>query len=200
MSITAFPTPTGYGIAPGDGERIWSVGETLTAKATGERTGGHLVVLENVVPPPGAGGRIGGGGGPRTGKAGGDPPGAPLVVRETAPPPGGGPPPHVHAHEDEFVYVLAGHIDVRLGDQLHAFGPGGFAYVPRGTVHTFRNAGDTAGRILVGFTPGGIENFFREAGRNATDDGPAPPVDDDEIARTTAAASKYGVRLVGVAE
>jgi quercetin dioxygenase-like cupin family protein len=164
MSITAFPTPTGYGIAPGDGERIWSVGETLTAKATGERTGGHLVVLENVVPP------------------------------------GGGPPPHVHAHEDEFVYVLAGHVDVRLGDQLHAFGPGGFAYVPRGTVHTFRNAGDTAGRILVGFTPGGIENFFREAGRNATDDGPAPPVDDDEIARTTAAASKYGVRLVGVAE
>jgi len=164
MSIAAFPTRAGFGIAPGDGERIWSVGETLTVKATGERTGGHLVVLENVVPP------------------------------------GGGPPPHLHAHEDEFVYVLAGHIDVRIGDQLHAFGPGGFAYVPRGTVHTFRNAGDSTGRILVGFTPGGIEGFFREAGRHATDDGPAPAVDDDEIARTIAAASKYGVRLVGLSE
>ena len=164
MSIAAFPTRAGFGIAPGDGERIWSVGETLTVKATGERTGGHLVVLENVVPP------------------------------------GGGPPPHLHTHEDEFVYVLAGHIDVRIGDQLHAFGPGGFAYVPRGTVHTFRNAGDSTGRVLVGFTPGGIEGFFREAGRHATDDGPAPAVDDDEIARTIAAASKYGVRLVGLSE
>jgi len=164
MSIASFPTRAGFGVAPGDGERIWSVGETLTAKATGERTGGNLVVLENLVPP------------------------------------GGGPPPHVHTHEDEFVYVLAGRIDVRIGDELHAFESGGFAYVPRGTVHTFHNSGDTTGRILVGFTPGGIEGFFREAGRHATDDGPAPPVDDDEIARTIAAASKYGVRLVGSAE
>jgi hypothetical protein len=41
-----------------------------------------------------------------------------------------------------------------------------------------------------------MEGFFRESGRPATDDGPAPPVDEDEIARTMAAAPKYGVEAV----
>jgi hypothetical protein len=50
--------------------------------------------------------------------------------------------------------------------------------------------------MLVGFTPGGIEGFFRESGRPATDDGPAPPLDEDEIARTNAAAPKYGLEAV----
>ena len=65
--------------------------------------------------------------------------------------------------------------------------------MPRGTVHNFRNTAETPSRILVGFTPAGIEGFFRESGRPATDDGPAPPLDDDEIARTTAAAPNYGI-------
>ena len=164
MTTTASRTTAGYSVAPGDGERIWSVGETLTVKAGGERTGGALVLLENLVPP------------------------------------GGGPPPHAHTREDEFLYVLAGRLDVTIGDQLHALAPGGFAYVPRGTVHTFSNAGATTSRILIGFTPAGIEGFFREAGRPATDDGPAPAVDDDEIARTLAAAAKHGTQLIGIPE
>jgi hypothetical protein len=48
------------------------------------------------------------------------------------------------------------------------------------------------------FTPGGIEDFFRESGQPATDDGPAPPIDKDEIARMTAAAPKYGIEIVAV--
>jgi quercetin dioxygenase-like cupin family protein len=119
-----------------------------------------------------------------------------LMFLENLTAPGGGPPPHVHTGEDEFFYVLDGSFEIRIGDELHAVGPGGFAYVPRGTVHYFRNTAETPSRLLVGFTPGGMEGFFRESGRPATDDGPAPPVDDDEIARTMAAASKYGVEAV----
>ncbi len=69
--------------------------------------------------------------------------------------------------------------------------------MPRGTVHNFRNIGEQPARILVGFTPAGMEGFFRESGRPATDDGPAPPLDDDEITRTIAAAETYGVQAVG---
>ena len=92
--------------------------------------------------------------------------------------------------------MLGGTFEIRLGDKVHPVGPGGFAYAPRGTVHNFRNTADTPSRILVGFAPGGMEGFFRESGRPATDDGPAPPVDEDEIARTLAAAPKYGVEAV----
>jgi quercetin dioxygenase-like cupin family protein len=119
-----------------------------------------------------------------------------LVLLENLTAPGGGPPPHLHTREDEFFYVLDGSFEIRIGDELHALGPGGYAYVPRGTVHNFRNTADTPSRILVGFTPAGIEGFFRESGRPATDDGPAPPVDEDEVARTIAAAPRYGLEAV----
>ena len=119
-----------------------------------------------------------------------------LLLLENLTAPGGGPPPHVHTREDEFFYVLDGTFEIRIGDELRTLGPGGFAFVRRGTVHNFRNAGDHPARILVGFTPAGMEGFFRESGRPATDDGPAPPLDDDEITRTIAAAETYGVQAV----
>ena len=119
-----------------------------------------------------------------------------LLLLENLTAPGGGPPPHIHTREDEFFHVLDGTFEIRIGDEVHTLGPGGFAYVPRGTAHNFRNTAETPSRILVGFTPAGIEGFFRESGRAAIDDGPAPPVDEDEIARTMAAAQKYGLEAV----
>ncbi len=154
-------TTHGYAMAGGEGERLWIVGDTMTLKATGETTGGGLVMLENLTAP------------------------------------GGGPPPHVHTREDEFFYVLDGDFEIRIGDDVHRVGPGGFAYVPRGTVHNFRNTAQTPSRMLIGFTPAGMEEFFRYSGRPALDDGPAPPLDDDEISRTMVAAQRYGVQAVG---
>lgn len=122
--------------------------------------------------------------------------GGSLVFLENLTAPGGGPPPHIHTREDEFFYVLDGTFEIRVGDVLHQLGPGGFAFVPRGTVHNFRNASDVPSRILIGFTPAGMEGFFRESGRPAVDDGPAPPLDAGEIERTVGAAPKYGVQAV----
>ena len=128
-------------------------------------------------------------------KATGKTSGGQLVLLENLTAPGGGPPPHVHTREDEFFHVLDGTFEIRIGDELHRVGPGGFAYVPRGTIHNFRNTADTPSRILIGFSPAGMEGFFREAGRPALDDGSAPAMDEDEIARTMAAAPRYGLEL-----
>src|SRR5215218_966276 len=139
MNATQTTNSHGHSIPGGEGERIWIVGDTMTFKATGESTGGSLVLIENLTAPR------------------------------------GGPPPHIHTREDEFFHVLDGTFEIRIGDEVHALGPGGFAYVPRGTVHNFRNTAETPSRILVGFTPGGMDGFFHESGRPATDNGPAPP-------------------------
>src|SRR5919205_302036 len=84
-------------------------------------------------------------------KATGESTGAGLLLLENLTAPGGGPPPHIHTREDEFWYVLDGTFEIRIGDEVHAVGPGGLAFAPRGTVHNFRNATETPGRILIGF-------------------------------------------------
>jgi quercetin dioxygenase-like cupin family protein len=110
--------------------------------------------------------------------------------------PGNGPPPHVHKNEDETLYVLDGEFEILNGEQHMRAKPDALAFVPRGTVHRFCCVGDAPGRILLIYTPGGIEGFFREAGKPAVGDGPAPPVDSAEIARTDKAGQRYGLQVV----
>ena len=125
--------------------------------------------------PAGTGERIWIVGDTLTFKATADTTGGTLTAIECEAAPGGGPPPHVHVNEDESFYVLDGGFEILLGDELLRAGPGDYAFVPRGTVHRFANVGDDVARILILFTPGGLEQFFRAAGTPATDDGPAPP-------------------------
>jgi quercetin dioxygenase-like cupin family protein len=110
--------------------------------------------------------------------------------------PGEGPPPHIHGNEDETFYVLDGRFEIQVGERAIDAGPGTFALVPRGTVHRFRCVAERPSRMLVMFTPGGLEGFFREAGIRAARDGQAPPVDAAEIARTEVAAARYGLHVV----
>jgi quercetin dioxygenase-like cupin family protein len=126
--------------------------------------------------------------------------GGAFTLIEVLAAPGGGPPPHVHDNEEETFYVLDGVFDILIGDRFVRAERGAFALVPRGTVHRFRCSGDRPGRLLILFTPGGIEGFFRQAGRAAATDGPAPPIDAAEIARTEAAALLYGLRVVDWSE
>ncbi len=122
--------------------------------------------------------------------------GGAYTVIENISLPGSGPPPHLHENHDESMYVIDGEFEILLDAKKIRAAPGAFAFVPRGMVHRFRCIGDRPGKILVIFTPGGIEGFFREAGLPATNNGPAPSVDAAEIARTTIAGKRYGLRVI----
>jgi quercetin dioxygenase-like cupin family protein len=126
--------------------------------------------------------------------------GGAYTLLEVLAAPGGGPPPHIHENEDESFYVLDGAFELLMGQRVMALKTGAYAFVPRGTVHRFQCAGDRPGRLLILFTPGGIEGFFREAGRAAHRDGPPPAVDADEIARTEVAGRRYGLRVIAWAQ
>src|SRR4051794_23393596 len=73
-----------------------------------------------------------------------------------------GPPAHVHRAADEFLYVVSGEFSFRLGERLVSAPAGSVVFVPRGTVHTFRNVGTEPGVLLVGVMPGGFEGIFAE--------------------------------------
>ena len=99
-------------------------------------------------------------GGPLTFKVRGEQSGGALTAFENTVAPGDGPPLHVHAAEDEAWYVLEGDLRFRLGDELRAAPEGSFVFVPRGVAHCFQNIGDAPARVLVLFTPSGMERFF----------------------------------------
>ena len=114
-----------------------------------------------VIVPPGGGTPIEGPvGGPLTFKVRGTETGGALTALENVIPPGEGPPMHVHAAEDESWYVLEGELRFALGGELAPASAGSFVFVPRGTPHCFQNVGATPARLLVLFTPAGMERFF----------------------------------------
>jgi mannose-6-phosphate isomerase-like protein (cupin superfamily) len=73
-----------------------------------------------------------------------------------------GPPQHVHHGHDETFYVVDGTYEFTIGDEVAVLPRGGFLFVPRGTPHTFRNAGDRPGCIVGTFNPPAFANYFRE--------------------------------------
>ena len=72
----------------------------------------------------------------------------------------GSPPPHVHANEDELFLVVDGHYSFFAEGRWTDVGAGGVVYLPRGTVHTYRQIGPGTGRLWILTTPAGFERFF----------------------------------------
>jgi quercetin dioxygenase-like cupin family protein len=123
--------------------------------------------------------------------------GGSYFAMEALVPTGGGPPPHIHRNEDETFYLLEGQITFRLGDDSVVAGPGDFVNVPRGAVHCFRNEGSEPARMVLTFTPAGIEKFFEETLEPALDRTQAPPGNSEEVAaRYVAAAPRYGIEFL----
>jgi quercetin dioxygenase-like cupin family protein len=73
---------------------------------------------------------------------------------------GEGPPLHVHANEDEILYVLDGEARFRVRDDIRRAPTGAFMFVPRGVPHCFQAIGERPARLLITFTPAGMEAFF----------------------------------------
>jgi quercetin dioxygenase-like cupin family protein len=115
--------------------------------------------------------------------------GGSMTAFETVVAPGLGPPLHEHANEEETLYVLEGEVRFKLGDRMVSGGPGAFVFVPRGTPHAFQNVGETPARMLIHFSPSGMEGFFEEfAQLPAEDTGP-------DVFRSVGA--KVGMTAVG---
>lgn len=83
-----------------------------------------------------------------------------LMLTDSRVAPGEGPPIHMHPLEDKFFYVLDGRFRFRNHDDVTTTSAGAFVFVRRTVPHRFQNVGDGDGRLLVFFTPAGMETFY----------------------------------------
>lgn len=121
----------------------------------------------------------------------GDQTGGSMEVFEDIVEPGIGPGRHIHHDQDETFFFLEGQFDVEIDGTRHHMSPGDVAFIPRGTVHAFKNVGLLPGRLRYIFSPAlGMENMFRDF-HNAQVDGTLTTATMAQI------ASKYGQEFVG---
>jgi quercetin dioxygenase-like cupin family protein len=125
------------------------------------------------------------------------PVGGRVAAIEVVTPPGvPGPPPHHHEDADEFFYVIAGRLGVMRDGSWSSLGPGDYASIPQGTVHSFRNDGTEDVRVITGFEPQGFERFFVEFGIDAEKAGAfEESVSQDSIARVVEGCARFGMIL-----
>jgi mannose-6-phosphate isomerase-like protein (cupin superfamily) len=126
---------------------------------------------------------------------------AQFVARDSL---GAATPLHTHHDADESFLVLAGRLEIVVGDARHEPGPGDFVLGPQGVPHAFRVLSEQA-EFLVTYagagTPGpagwGAEGFFREVAPAVREgeDAPAPALPDPELFARRMAV--YGIELVG---
>lgn len=106
-------------------------------------------------------------------------------------PPGGGPPLHYHKQDDEHFYVLEGQASFCKDGQWTEVPAGTAVFMPKGTVHAFKNVGQTPLRQLIQTTPAGFETFFaRCADEFAKLRGP-------DMERVKEISAEHGIYFVG---
>jgi quercetin dioxygenase-like cupin family protein len=119
--------------------------------------------------------------------------GGAMTVIEMLLPAGMGPPLHTHPGS-ETVYVLSGRLNYHIGGETFDGTPGSIFHIPAGTLEAFEPVEES--RILVTYAPGGIEQFFAEAGEPATSaELPPPPDGPPDLEQLAAIASRHGMDI-----
>ena len=104
---------------------------------------------------------------------------------------GEGPPPHIHHGEDETFYILEGEVNFTVGSRTIKATKGSVVLGPKDVAHSFSMAGPEPAKILVIFTPGGLEQLFIDVMA-----APIPTTKEEYINRMISLAGKYNVELL----
>ena len=92
--------------------------------------------------------------------------------------------------------MLEGELKVQVGENTFRAGVGSFVHLPKDIQHAYQNVGKGAARFLTLMVPGGLEKFFEEVGKPATDLSFPPPFKEEDIDELLAVAPKYGVEIL----
>ncbi len=99
------------------------------------------------------------------------------LMERTLPPGGRRPPLHRHTNCSEAYVVLEGTVGIDIGEEHVILNKEGVALVPRGSAHSFGNAGEHEARLLVIHAPA-MDAYFAEL-HELWHKGEAPTVEEE---------------------
>jgi quercetin dioxygenase-like cupin family protein len=104
-------------------------------------------------------------------------------------PPGSNvPPPHSHAHNEEYLYVLEGSLRYTVDGEVRDLEAGESAFTPKGAVHGFGNPFAVPTRALVVLSPDIGAQYFRDVAAVVNAAGPL------DRAKLVAIMDRYGLK------
>jgi mannose-6-phosphate isomerase-like protein (cupin superfamily) len=101
------------------------------------------------------------------------------------------PPRHIHAHEEEVVYILEGRILFETVGRQIPTSAGSCVVLPRGSEQSYRIESDEA-RLLIFIAPAGLEAYYRELHQPDTHGSVR-----SEIERVVTLAARFGLTTTG---
>jgi mannose-6-phosphate isomerase-like protein (cupin superfamily) len=107
-------------------------------------------------------------------------------------PPGSGPPPHFHTREEEWFFVLEGEAEFLNESEWTAVPAGTSVFMPRNSLHAFRNRGSGPLRQIVHTSPSGFENFMSQSAHEFNHPGGPTP------ARLLDIAARHNIYFPGL--
>ncbi|TDD56506.1 cupin domain-containing protein [Nonomuraea terrae] len=120
--------------------------------------------------------------------------GGQVTVGRFDAPKGEAPPFHMHTREDEVFMLIKGRALVWVGEEELELSEGGIVYLPRNIPHGYRVTSERADLLLIA-TPAGIEDMFRQGGRDLSTPRPEGFEIPEEV--LAAAADAHGQIIVG---
>jgi quercetin dioxygenase-like cupin family protein len=108
--------------------------------------------------------------------------------------PGAEPPPHIHHSTDETYCLLEGELEVLDVESTFTARAGSVFYIPKGTLHAWRNATTEPARALLVITPAGFEGVIEEVGvvgRLTSPPPPPPPLRAEDLQRLEELGRRY---------
>jgi quercetin dioxygenase-like cupin family protein len=117
-----------------------------------------------------------------------------FALTEVSADPGYTSPFHRHQRDDEAIYVLDGTVQLYVGDEQYAAGPGSFTFMPRGVPHGYTVTSSDVARLHILMSPPGFERFFstNAASREERPDAAGLDQADAELIL----AERFGITLV----
>lgn len=103
---------------------------------------------------------------------------------------------HVHAYDDETLFILQGEMHAIIHGEEHSVTAGETIFLPRGVPHQLMNKIGEPAHYLLLCTPGGFEGFLEHGGHKLQPgELPGAPTPAD-IERMKAAAPLFGITLL----